>query len=71
MKLSELNINAKGKIKRIIENYFSHQLFESGILPGVEFTVISKAPFKGPIYIKVEDNLIALRKVQAEAIIVQ
>ncbi|MEX1003030.1 MAG: FeoA family protein [Crocinitomicaceae bacterium] len=71
MKLSDLNINAKGKVKQILEDVFSNQLFESGILPGVEFTIISKAPFKGPIYIKVEDNLIALRAAHAESIIVQ
>ncbi|MFT7614640.1 MAG: ferrous iron transport protein A [Parvicellaceae bacterium] len=71
MRLSELNIKSTGIITDIVDNPVINKLFEFGILPGVKFSVVSIAPYKGPICIQVDDDLIALRKKEAENIIVE
>jgi ferrous iron transport protein A len=71
MKLSELNINTKGIIKNVMDGPVTAKLFEFGVLPGAKFTVIARAAFKGPIYLRVGTNLIALRRKEAEFIIVE
>ncbi|MBL4706668.1 MAG: ferrous iron transport protein A [Flavobacteriales bacterium] len=71
MRLSELHINANGTITDILDNPVINKLFEFGILPGVQFSIVSIAPYKGPICIKVDDELIALRNQEAKNIIVE
>ncbi|MBD3638910.1 MAG: ferrous iron transport protein A [Crocinitomicaceae bacterium] len=71
MKLSTLEKYFTGTIIEILEGSFSAKLFEFGILPGASFTLIGKAPFNGPVYIKVDDSLIALRKSEADCILVK
>ena len=71
MRLSELNINTFGTITDIMDSPVMNKLFEFGILPGVQFSVISIAPYKGPICIKVDNDLIALRNQEAANIIVE
>lgn len=71
MKLSDYKINQVGVIKEILENKLSGNLFEFGILPGATFRIISKAPFKGPIFIQVDQIRVALRRKEAAFIIVE
>lgn len=71
MKLSQIDNLFSGTIIQILENAFSGNLFEFGIVPGAKLTLIRKAPFNGPVYIKVDDSLIALRRSEADSILVQ
>ena len=71
MKLADLNINSSAIIQSIEESGVELKLFEFGILPGRKITIAHKAPFGGPIYIKVDDNLISLRKKEALTINVE
>ena len=47
------------------------RLVEMGILPGVEFRLIKKAPFKGTIALKLRGYEVSLRYVDAEQVLVQ
>ena len=69
--LSECKLNQTGVVKEVMDNHISTMLAEFGIIPGVEFTVLSRAPFNGPIFIRVDHNRIALRRKEAAFIIVQ
>lgn len=71
LKLSEFNINQMGTVIEVIETKISNKLFEFGVLPGTSFQILSKAPFKGPIFIQVDNNRIAIRRKEAAFIIVE
>lgn len=71
IRLSDLKIKQIGVIKHIVDNHISSKLFEYGILPGVQFSILNKAPFKGPIFIQIDNNRIALRRTEAAFIIVE
>lgn len=71
MKLSEFSLHTTGTIKEILENHLSNKLFEFGIIPGSSFSIVSKAPFKGPLFIQVDKNRIAIRRTEADFIIVE
>ena len=46
------------------------RFFEMGLLPNTEITLINKAPFKGPVMIKVKDYSLSLRLCDASKIFV-
>jgi len=69
--LSEFEINQQGVIKEILENQISSKLAEFGMLPGVTFSIQSKAPFNGPIAVLIENSRIAIRRQEAEFILVE
>jgi ferrous iron transport protein A len=71
LKLSEYALGKIGIIKGVLENPVSTKLAEFGILPGVAFSILNKAPFKGPIFIQIDNNRIALRLKEAAFIIVE
>jgi len=71
VKLSEFDINKKGKIVALLENPAYSKLVEFGIFPGVSFYILNKAAFNGPIFIKIGANRIALRTEEAQAIEVE
>jgi ferrous iron transport protein A len=71
MTLADLEKGNSAEVLEIRENGVTTKLFEFGVLPGAVIEVLGQAPFNGPIYIKVEDNLIAVRKREAEQIIVK
>lgn len=71
MRLSDFKTKQLGVIKEIMENHLSAKLIEFGILPGVQFSIINKAPFNGPIFIQIDNNRIALRRKEAAFIIVE
>ena len=47
------------------------RLVEMGILPGISIRLIKKAPFKGPIELKISNYEVSLRYRDAEKILVQ
>ena len=58
-------------IKEVIDNPLMSKMFEFGVLPGARFTVLNKAPFKGPISILVDETRIALRQKEANCILIE
>ena len=47
------------------------KLIEMGCLPGSTISLIQKAPFNDPLYIKIDDSFLAIRKETAKHIFVQ
>lgn len=70
MKLSELEKGCLGTVISLSTHEISIRLLEVGILPGSTVKVISIAP-GGPLYIQIENNLISLRRTEAEHVIVE
>ena len=68
MKLSAAQINQKLIIKGIKATEFRPKLNELGIIDGKEISIIIKAPFFGPIAIKVDESILSIRKEDAENI---
>jgi ferrous iron transport protein A len=71
MTLAEVDKNQTAEIIEILESEVMSKLYEFGILPGQIVQVVERAPFRGPIYLKVEENLIAIRLAEAKSIIVK
>ena len=71
MRLSDCKTKTEAVILEILESKFDNKLLEYGIVPGAKLSVISKAPFNGPIYIAIESQRIAIRKKEATHIIVE
>lgn len=71
IKLSDLRENQAGIIKEILETKISEKLLEFGVHPGSSFKVLSIAPFRGPIFIQIGDLRVALRRMEANHIIVE
>ena len=65
MSIKQLHQLLPGESAQIISFHkdltLQSRLVEMGILPGVEFRLLKKGPFKGPIEIKVRCYEIALR----------
>ena len=70
MKLSEAKVDFSGIVKEVLDCEFEQKLYEFGIVPGATVYVIKAAPFKGPLYVKVEDSLLAIRRSEAAFILV-
>ena len=47
------------------------KLIEMGCLPGSTISLIQKAPFNDPLYIKIDDSFLAIRKETAKHIFVK
>jgi len=69
--LYDLNINKPAKINSLnSSNVFSNRLSEMGVLPGSLVRVVKKNPFGGPIEIKLNNSYLAIRKEDAELILI-
>ena len=71
MKLSELNIGQKAIIESCIECDVCIKLLEMGVLPDTIVEIERTAPLGDPIQIKIEGHSIALRKDEAQYVIVK
>lgn len=69
-KLTEIKKHQSGTINEVIDNPLITKLFEFGLLPGATFKVLNIAPFNGPISVLIEDTRIALRRQEAQFILV-
>ncbi|MCB9225267.1 MAG: FeoA family protein [Crocinitomicaceae bacterium] len=70
MTLVDLHKGQSALIKDVQESEVLHKLYEFGILPGHTIELVECAPFNGPYYLKVDNNLIAIRKEEARQIII-
>ncbi len=72
MKLSELPAGSFCKIKELkFDPSLKRKLLEMGLIPGQVIEVIQVSPFGGPVKIKIKDYCLAVRKADAEKIIVE
>lgn len=71
LKLSELNIGQTAVIEECIECEICIKLLEMGILPDTIVEIEKTAPLGDPIQIKIEGHSIALRKDEAQYVIVK
>ncbi len=72
MKLSDLDIKESGRVLNIGTNTLSRRkLLDMGFTPNTVVTVLQKAPFNDPIYIKLRNYCISIRKCDAREIIIE
>lgn len=70
-KASELNLGEKGIIKDISNsNSYYKRLIEIGFTPGQEIQLLNTSIFNDPLTFSLRGTLIALRKNQADCIII-
>ncbi len=72
--LSDIKKNEKVKIHSLAPTCRGQQrrrLLDLGIVPGAEITILMKSPLNDPIGYLVKDTIVALRKKQAECIIIE
>lgn len=68
--LNQLEKGIKAVIASIETDQLPLKLIEMGCLPGNKIELIQKAPFKDPLYIKVDESYLAIRKETAQHIFV-
>jgi len=66
--IANLNVGERGRIEQIAIESIPLKLLEMGCLPGKEVELIQIAPFKDPLYIKVNGSFLAIRKEVASKI---
>lgn len=71
MTLNYLKKSQKGIIKSMNMDEVPLKLIEMGCLPGNEIEVLQIAPLQDPIYLKVNDSFISIRKELAQQIEVE
>lgn len=67
MNLYNLKNNKTAIVKSVLGPQ-EQQLHEIGFVPGARVTVIARAPFNGPIAVRVDNSTFALRIEEAEQI---
>lgn len=71
MKLANLAVGAEAKVVEVVgQTAVTRRLMEMGVVPGVSVKVIKTAPFGDPIQIRVRGYSLAMRKTEAETIVV-
>lgn len=69
--LRTLNKNSKARIDAInAKGELGRRIREMGLLPGVEFSVVGKAPLKDPVALRVKGYTLTLRNSEADHIMV-
>ncbi len=73
MKLSQLKPGQKGVVVSFDETdkKYRRKLLRMGILKGISFVFIRKAPLGDPVEIQVQDCFVSLRKEEAEIVNVE
>ncbi|MBA5793657.1 ferrous iron transport protein A [Flavobacterium sp. xlx-214] len=71
MTLNYLKKSQRGIIKSMNMDEVPLKLIEMGCLPGNEIEVLQIAPLQDPIYLKVNDSFISIRKELAQQIEVE
>ena len=72
MTLAELE---KGESRTVVsvhgENAITRRLMEMGVIPGVAVRMVKSAPFGDPLEIKVRGYSLALRRSEAESVVLE
>ena len=69
--LDQLSPGVKAKIEKIDTDKLPLKLIEMGCLPGNLISIVQKAPFNDPLYIKIDESHLAIRKETAKDIFVR
>ena len=69
--LDQLAIGQKAIIKSIKTDFLPLKLIEMGCLPGNEISLLYLAPFQDPMYFKIDEAHLAIRKEVARYIMVK
>ncbi len=70
--LTNLTVGEKATVVSVNgKNAITKRLMEMGVVPGVLVRVIKSAPFGDPLEIRVRGYHLAMRKSEADAIVVQ
>ncbi|MEM7182171.1 MAG: FeoA family protein [Spirochaetota bacterium] len=70
--LSEIKPQESCVICKILgENSIHKSFIEMGLIPGEKIHILKIAPFKGPIEVRIADYNVALRRSEAEKILVK
>ncbi len=71
--ITHLKKGETATITGYLSNDVPLKVYEMGLLPGVVFTMKQQLPFNGPICIHIKDNpnAIALRKSEADLILIE
>ena len=54
--LDQLALGEKAEIEQIETDFLPLKLIEMGCLPGNSISLIQKAPFSDPLYLKIDSN---------------
>jgi len=68
--IADLSVGEKGIIRDIPFDSVPLKLLEMGCLPGKEVELLQIAPFKDPLYIRVNGSHLAIRRDMASLIII-
>ena len=69
--LDQLTKGELATIETIETNKLPLKLIEMGCLPGNNISLIQKAPFNDPLYLKIDESHLAIRKETAQRIFVR
>jgi ferrous iron transport protein A len=69
--LDQLTKGELATIETIETDKLPLKLIEMGCLPGNEISLIQKAPFNDPLYLKIDESHMAIRKETAQHIFVR
>jgi len=71
MKLSELSLNDLATVVKVIEqNAIARRLADMGVVPNQQIQIVRVAPLGDPIQIRIMNYNLAIRKSEADRIIV-
>lgn len=68
LNLTELPVNETAIIAEQTMDELPDKLIDFGCYPGNLITVINFAPFNGPVYIKIQESFVAIRRETAKRI---
>ena len=69
--LDQLALGEEAEIEQIETDHLPLKLIEMGCLPGNAISLIQKAPFGDPLYLKIDESHLAIRKETAQHIFVR
>ena len=68
--IAQLERSEKGKVIQFTDQILASRLVAMGILPGSQVEVLGKAPLRGGLYLKFDNQRVALRLKEAQSILV-
>ncbi len=71
MKLSDLEIGERGIVVSIDDPSLKLALLRIGLIQGDPFQVAQKAPFSGPVALRVRGGKVALRAADAQKVLIR
>ncbi|OUW73598.1 MAG: ferrous iron transport protein A [Flavobacteriaceae bacterium TMED208] len=69
--LDQLSLGVEAEIEKIDTDKLPLKLIEMGCLQGNIISIVQKAPFNDPLYIKIDGSHLAIRKETAKDIFVR